>query len=97
MFVSFSRLGIGKTHKERRKAAKAEKEKLAILSKSGDGKSCDKIICQSGDNCSDASVKSCDKSSDQLEKRSCSSHCQCTTDIEKLTLNSKPDMSKLNF
>ncbi|XP_052086704.1 cytoplasmic tRNA 2-thiolation protein 1-like isoform X2 [Mytilus californianus] len=71
------RLGIGKTHKERRKAEEAEKARNAT------------------ENSEDQ--KSCDKSSDQSNNRTCGSNCQCSTDISKLTLNSKPDVSKLDF
>ncbi|XP_063403767.1 cytoplasmic tRNA 2-thiolation protein 1-like [Mytilus trossulus] len=73
------RLGIGKLHKERRKADEAEKAKKAA------------------ENLNSEDQKSCDNSSEQSNNRNCGSSCQCSTDISKLTLNSKPDVSKLEF
>ena len=62
-------------------AEAAEKEKLSKMEQ----------------NSIEEKIKSCDKTVNQSDNIKCDSNCQCIEDINKLNLNQKPDMSKLEF
>ena len=73
------------------------KEKICSFLFQAEAAEKEKLSSKMEQNSIEEKIKSCDKTVDQSDNIKCDSNCQCSEDMNKLTLNQKPDMSKLEF